>query len=43
MIWEIEFLFNVDGKREKLMHADGGLIQSQWLSPTHYQPLPPIQ
>jgi hypothetical protein len=29
MIWEIEFLFNVDGKREKLMHADGGLIQSQ--------------
>lgn len=27
MIWELEFLLNVDGKREKLMHADGGILQ----------------
>jgi hypothetical protein len=29
MIWEIEFLFNVNGKREKMMQADGGLIETQ--------------
>jgi hypothetical protein len=29
MIWELEFLLNVNGKREKLMQADGGLIESQ--------------
>jgi ABC-type bacteriocin/lantibiotic exporter with double-glycine peptidase domain len=29
MIWEIEYLFNVNGKREKMMQADGGLIESQ--------------
>lgn len=29
MIQEIEFLFNVNGKRDKLMQADGGLIETQ--------------
>jgi hypothetical protein len=29
MIGEIEYLFNVNGKREKMMHADGGLIETQ--------------
>ena len=29
MIWEIEYLFNVDGKREKMTHADKGLIEVQ--------------
>lgn len=27
MIWELEFLLNIDGKREKLMHADGGILE----------------
>ena len=29
MIQEIEFIFNVNGKREKMMQADGGLIETQ--------------
>jgi hypothetical protein len=29
MIWELEYLFNVDGKREKMTHADKGLIEVQ--------------
>lgn len=29
MIWELEYLLNIDGKREKLMQADGGLLAIQ--------------
>lgn len=29
MIWELEYLLNINGKREKLMQADGGLLEIQ--------------
>jgi hypothetical protein len=29
MIDEIEFVFNVNGRKEKMMHADGGMIVAQ--------------